>query len=203
MTIENYFNSSFQIDVAKLQFRQVPQVLKDILHDQELVLFGGKNWSSVQEDLAQIAPENRPVFVLCLLALVATDQCMQTYFKSHYAHWRAQTAYPKFGWTRFGLYNENPLKLLSEPENAGLLDVVATCDLMPEFVVFYQRQIHEYVRLHAPELTVEHFWGKLCEDAVFDLDEGHVVPTFKQTMQRRLQTTRSNDSSGDGYLLAA
>ncbi len=203
MTIEHYFNSSFQIDVAKLQFRPVPQVLKDILHDQDLVLFGGKNWSSVEDDLAQVEPENRPMFVLCLLVLVATDQCMQTYFKSHYAHWRAQTAYPKFGWTRFGLYNENPLKLLSSPESAGLLDVTATCALMPEFVAFYQRQIHDYVRLHAPELTVEYFLAKLCQDAVFDLDEGHAVAAFKQAMQRWLQSVRSKDSSGDSYLLAA
>ena len=203
MTIENYFNSSFQIDVAKLQFRQVPQVLKDILQDQDLVLFGGKNWSSVQDDLSQVAPENRPLFVLCLLVLVATDQCMQTYFKSHYGHWRAQTAYPKFGWTRFGLYNENPLKLLSAPENAGLLDVAATCELMPELATFYQDQIHDYVRLHAPELTVEHFLGMLCQDAVFDLDEGHAVAAFKMEMLRSLQNTRPKDSSCDRYLLAA
>lgn len=203
MTIENYFNSSFQIDVAKLQFRQVPQVLKDILQEQDLVLFGGRNWSCVQEDLARIAPENRPMFVLCLLVLVATDQCMQLYFKSHYGHWRALTGYPKFGWTRFGLYNENPLKLLSAPESAGLLDVPATCELMPEFMVFYQRQIHDYLRQHAPELTVEHFFGKLCQDAVFDLDEGQVVSVFKQTMLQSLREARSKGSTGDGYLLAA
>jgi hypothetical protein len=203
MTIEHYFNSSFQIDVAKLQFKQVPQVLKDILHEQDLVLFGGKNWASVQDDLAHIAPENRPRFVLCLLALVATDQCMQTHFKSHYAHWRAQTAYPKFGWTRFGLYNENPLKLLSVSDTAGLLDVAATCELMPEFVVFYQRQIHDYLRLHAPELTAEHFLGKLCHDAVFDLDEGHAVPAFKQAMRRWLHNANANASPGDACLLAA
>lgn len=203
MTIEHYFNSSFQIDVAKLQFKQVPQVLKDILHEQELVLFGGKNWSSVQNDLAAIDPENRPMFVLCLLLLVATDQCMQTYFKSHYAHWRAQTAYPKFGWTRFGLYNENPLKLLSAPERAGLLDVNATCELMQEFAAFYQRQIHDYVRLHAPELTAELFLGKLCQDAIFDLQEGRAVRAFKQAMRPWLQKSKANESSGDAYLLAA
>lgn len=203
MTIERYFNSSFQIDVAKLHFRPVPQVLKEILHDQDLVLFGGKNWSSVEDDLAQVASENRPMFVLCLLVLVATDQCMQTYFKSHYAHWRAQTAYPKFGWTRFGLYNENPLRLLSVPESAGLLDVAATCDLMPEFVAFYQRQIQEYVRMHCPELSIEYFFEKLCQDAIFDFNEGQVVSAFKHTMVQWLQNMRAHDASGEGYLLAA
>lgn len=203
MSIERYFNSNFQIDVAKLHFRPVPQVLKDILHDQDLVLFGGKNWSSVQEDLTLIEPDHRPLFVLCLLALVATDQCMQTYFKPHYAHWRAQTAYPKFGWSRFGLYNENPLRLLSAPESAGLLDVKGTCNLMPEFIAFYQRQIQEYVRLHCPELSVEYFFEKLCQDAIFDFDDGQVVPAFKHTMLHWLQNTWPQDESGEGYLLAA
>lgn len=194
MTIEHYFNSSFQTDVAQLQFKQVPQVLKDILQEQDLVLFGGKNWSSVHGDLTPIAPENRPRFVLCLLLLVATDQCMQTYFKSHYSQWRAQTAYPKFGWTRFGLYNENPLKLLSVPERAGLIDVATTCELLPQFVVFYRRQIQDYLHQHDPELSAEHFLGKLCQDAVFDLDEGQVVPAFKEAMRCLLHNP--NEPSG-------
>lgn len=203
MTLESYFNSSFQTDVAKLQFRVVPQVLKDILHDQDLVLFGGKNWSAVQEDLAHIKPENRSLFILSLLILVATDQCMQSYFKSHYPHWRAQTAYPKFGWTRFGLYNENPLKLLSIPEMAGLLDAKETCSLMPEFVLFYRQQIQEYARMHCPGLTADYFFEKLCRDAIFDLEEGEVVNAFKRSMMGLLQTYSPAGALDEAYLLAA
>lgn len=203
MTLENYFNSSFQSDIAKLQFRSVPQVLKDILHDQELVLFGGKNWSSVQEDLVHIQAENRPLFVLCLVALVATDQCMQSYFKSHYADWRGLTAYPKFGWTRFGLYNENPLKLLSVPESLGLLDAQRTCSLMGEFVSFYRQQIQEYARAHCPDLTVNGFLEKLCRDAIFELNDGAVVAAFKQAMLAQLPSPHANGVLAENYLLAA
>ncbi len=103
MSIANYFNQGFQRDIGKLQFSEVPQVLKDILNDKDLIQFGGRNWSKVDTDLKDIDVELRPMFVLCLFVLVATDQCMQTYFKQHYANWRAQTAYPKFGWIRFGL----------------------------------------------------------------------------------------------------
>lgn len=202
MSIERYFNSNFQIDVAKLQFKQVPQVLKDILHDQDLVLFGGKNWSSVQEDLTLIEPDHRALFVLCLLSLVATDQCMQTYFKPHYAHWRAQTAYPKFGWSRFGLYNENPLKLLSVPEACGLLDAAQVCKLMPEFVSFYRQQIQEYARAHCPSLSAEYFFEKLAHDAIFDLEEGIAVPVFKRALMDWLESDPVA-SSLDAYLLAA
>jgi hypothetical protein len=203
MTLENYFNSSFQSDVAKLQFRAVPQVLKDILQDQELVLFGGKNWSTVDEDLALISPENRPQFILCLFLLVATDQCMQSYFKAHYPHWRSQTAYPKFGWTRFGLYNENPLKLLSVPDVAGLVDAELCSALLPEFVAFYRQQIEDYVRMHCPELTAEHFFGKLCRDAIFEFNEGALVPVFKQAMYPLMQADACPDHADDAYLMAA
>lgn len=203
MTLENYFNSSFQSDVAKLQFRWVPQVLKDILQDQELVLFGGKNWSTVEEDLALIDPENRPQFILCLFVLVATDQCMQSYFKAHYAHWRSQTGYPKFGWTRFGLYNENPLKLLSVPDVAGLVDVGLSTALLPEFTAFYRQQIQDYVRQHCPELTAEHFFGQLCRDAIFELHDGTLVPAFKQAMYTLMQADACPSDAGDGYLMAA
>lgn len=203
MTIESYFNSSFQADVAKLRFRGVPQVLKDILQDQALVLFGGKNWATVKDDLARIQAENRPRFILCLFALVATDQCMQSYFKSHYVRWRSQTGYPKFAWSRFGLHNENPLKLLSVPDLAGLLDVEQTCALMPEFVLFYRQQILDYARMHCPALTAEYFFGKLCQDPIFELNDGTVVPAFKQAMKALLQAGSDQDASGGGYLLVA
>ena len=91
MRIENYFEHDFQKDIAKLQFNEVPQVLRDILHDPELLLFGGKNWSHLAHDLEHIEPNVRPAFILCLFAVVATDQCMQSYFKSHYPRWRTHT----------------------------------------------------------------------------------------------------------------
>ena len=94
MSIVKYFNHGFQRDIGKLNFVDVPQVLKDILNDKDLIQFGGKNWSRAPDDLDNIDVELRPMFVLCLFALVATDQCMQTYFKPHYPDWRELTATP-------------------------------------------------------------------------------------------------------------
>lgn len=203
MSIVKYFNHGFQRDIGKLQFSEVPQVLKDILNDKELIQFGGKNWSRVEDDLKNIDVELRPMFVLCLFALVATDQCMQTYFKQHYADWRAQTAYPKFGWTRFGLYNENPLKLLSVPEQAHLVDAEQTCALMREFVGFYRSLVADYCHLHAPRLSADLFFTRLLDDDIFAMTEGRVVAAFKQAAPALIQGRTLDASASEGYLLAA
>jgi len=202
MSIVKYFNHGFQRDIGKLNFVEVPQVLKDILNDKELIQFGGKNWSRVEHDLQDIDVELRPMFVLCLFALVATDQCMQTYFKQHYGHWRAQTFYPKFGWTRFGLYNENPLKLLSVPEQAQLLDSEQTCALLREFVGFYRTLVADYCHLHAPELSADLFFSRLLQDDIFTLCEGRVVAAFKQVAPGLIQGRTMDESAFEGYLLA-
>lgn len=203
MSIVKYFNHGFQRDIGKLQFSEVPQVLKDILNDKDLIQFGGKNWSRVEEDLKDIDVELRPMFVLCLFALVATDQCMQTYFKPHYADWRAQTAYPKFGWTRFGLYNENPLKLLSVPEHMQLVDAEQTCALMREFVSFYRNLVADYCHLHAPQLSADLFFSRLLQDDIFSTGEGRVVVAFKQVASGLIQSRHLDASATEGYLLAA
>lgn len=203
MSIVHYFNHGFQRDIAKLQFHEVPQVLKDILDDPNLVLFGGKNWPTVQDDLKNIDPEVRPMFVLCLFALVATDQCMQTYFKHEYADWRAQTQYPKFAWTRFGLYNENPLKLLSLPEQSGMLDAAKTCDLMREFAVFYRGLITDYCRVHAPELSSDQFFTRLLQDGIFGFNGGDVVASFKRASGALVQGPSHEDAPARDYFLPA
>jgi hypothetical protein len=50
--------------------------------------------------------------------------------------------------------------LLSVPDAAGLVDAELCSALLPEFVAFYRQQIQDYVGLHCPELTAEHFFGK-------------------------------------------
>ncbi len=202
MSIVKYFDHGFQSDIGKLQFTEVPKVLKEILNDKDLIQFGGKNWSRVQEDLQGIDAPLRPMFVLCLFALVATDQCMQTYFKPYYADWRAQTAYPKFGWTRFGLYNENPLKLLSVPEQMQLVDVAQTCALMRDFVGFYRSLVADYCHQHAPQLSADLFFSRLLQDEIFTMGEGQLVAAFKQAAPDLIQDGTLDASATEGYLLA-
>jgi hypothetical protein len=173
------------------------------LNDKDLIQFGGKNWSKVEADLKDIDVELRPMFVLCLFALVATDQCMQTYFKPHYANWRAQTNYPKFGWIRFGLYNENPLRLLSVPEKLQLVDAEQTCALMREFVGFYRTLVADYCHVHAPLISADAFFSKLVQDDIFSRGEGEVDAAFIQAAPGLIQGRIPDTSACEGYLLAA
>ena len=191
MTLKRYFSKDFQQDLGTLKLMNVPQVLKDIFHDKDLLCFGGKDWQHVAQDLEPIAVHHRPRFVLSLLAVVLTDQCMQTYFKSSYAQWRAQTNYPKFAWMRFGLYNENPLKLLSVPERSGLLPVAQTLALMPEFVDFYVALMSDYLKKNMPHTTPEQFFQSVFKDSIMQLEGGLVLAAFKQSLREALYSQAS------------
>lgn len=191
MTLKRYFSKDFQQDLGTLQLMNVPQVLKDIFHDKDLLCFGGKDWQHVAQDLTPIAEHNRPRFLLSLLAMVLTDQCMQTYFKSSYAQWRAQTNYPKFAWVRFGLYNENPLKLLTVPERAGLLPVAQSLALMPEFVDFYRALMSDYLKKNMPQTTPEMFFKSVFKDSIMQLEGGLVLTAFKQSLREALHPQAS------------
>lgn len=203
MSVENYFNHGFQSDIAKLQFAELPQVLKDILNDPQLVLFGGKNWAHVETDLQNIKAEDRPMFVLCLFAVVATDQCMQSYFRSHYRHWRSQTAYPKFGWVRFGLYNENPLKLFLASENAQVIDTARTSGLMGDFMVFYRQLLTDYFLQNAPDLSADFFFSRLLNDKIMDLNEGRLIAAFKHQAADLISGLNKPTFSGGDHWLTA
>ena len=51
MTFKRYFSKDFPKDLFALQLSHVPQVLKDIFNDDDLCVFGGKDWANVAKDL--------------------------------------------------------------------------------------------------------------------------------------------------------
>ncbi|OYU30690.1 MAG: hypothetical protein CFE39_12350 [Comamonadaceae bacterium PBBC2] len=201
MTFKRYFSKDFPKDLLALQLTDVPQVLKDIFNDDDLCCFGGKDWSHVAKDLEAVPLHNRPQFVLSLLAVVLTDQCIQTHFKSSYKRWREQTNYPKFAWIRFGLYNENPLKILTRPESEGLLPVAATVALVPEFVQFFLELIGEYLQKHMPQVSAEQFFQKVFKDEIMDLQGGEVLDAFKQTLTLALNPQEAPALSSEWALV--
>lgn len=182
MNFKRYFSKDFAKDLRALHLVHAPQVLKDIFSDDGLCCFGGKDWAHVAQDLAAVPVQNRPSFVLSLLAVVLTDQCIQTHFRPHYPHWHAHTQYPKFAWIRLGLYNENPLKILSRPESEGLLPVAATVALVPEFVQFYLDLIEGYLQQNMRHVSAAQFFAALYKDGIMDLQGGEVLEAFKQTL---------------------
>jgi hypothetical protein len=87
---------------------------------------------------------------------------------------------------RFGLYNENPLKLLAVPERAGLLPVGQTLALMPEFVSFYLELVADYLKKNMPQVTPEVFFQSVFKDGIMQLDDGVVLAAFKCALQQAL-----------------
>jgi hypothetical protein len=202
MTFERYFSKDFPKDLLALQLTDVPQVLKDIFNDEDLCCFGGKNWANVAKDLQAVSLNNRPQFVLSLLAVVLTDQCIQTHFKSSYKHWRQQTNHPKFAWIRFGLYNENPLKILTRPESEGLLPIEATVALVPEFVEFFLELIGDYLQKNMPQVSSEQFFKAVFKDGIMDLEGGEALDAFKQTLTLALTPQEASSALSSEWTLA-
>lgn len=183
MKLSTYFKQDFPKHLSQLQFRPVNQVLKDLFHDPMLVLFGGRDWAHIQQDLAPIPRQQRAHFIYALLAIVLTDQCIQTYFKTAYPAWREATAYPKFGWSGFGLHNENPYKLIAVAESCGLVDRAALHALLPEFVEFLQDVATAHFTREMPVVDVRQFFRHLLSDDINALQSGTVLPAL-QAMAR-------------------
>ncbi|OGV68000.1 MAG: hypothetical protein A2283_10695 [Lentisphaerae bacterium RIFOXYA12_FULL_48_11] len=107
--IKDYFYGQFPEHLQQLEYQRPNDVVREnIMRDSTVVFFGGRDWENVRADLQRIPDIDRPLFILCLLMVVLTDQCLYSYFHDHYSNWRSKTSYPKFGWSGFGPHNENP-----------------------------------------------------------------------------------------------
>lgn len=178
MKLASYFHQPFPTHLSQLQLRPASQVLRDLFHDPMLVIFGGRDWAHVQQDLAPIPRAQRAHCVYALLAIVLTDQCLQRYFRSAYPVWREATAYPKFGWTGFGLHAENPYKLVSVAESSGLVDRTALQDLLPEFVEFFRDLVSAHFSRELPTVDVQAFFQHILADGINAHRSGSVLPLF-------------------------
>ena len=178
MKLASYFQQPFPMHLSQLQLRPANQVLRDLFHDPLLVIFGGRDWAHVQQDLAPIPRAQRAHCVYALLAIVLTDQCLQRYFRSAYPVWREATAYPKFGWTGFGLHAENPYKLLSVAESSGMVDPEALLALLPEFVEFFRELVSAHFSRELPTVDVQQFFQRLLDDGINLHRSGSVLPRF-------------------------
>lgn len=176
MKLASYFKQEFPKHLSQLHFRPVKQVLKDLFHDPHLVLFGGRDWVDIEQDLAPIPQAQRAHCVYALLAIVLTDRCMQTHFKAAYPAWRQATAYPKFGWSGFGLHHENPYKLISVAESSGLVEPLALHALLPEFVEFFLELVSTHFARELPTVNVRQLLCHILNDDINRHRQGTVLP---------------------------
>lgn len=156
---------------------------------ENVQLFGGRDWSDVARDLAGIPPSDRMRFVLALFAIVLTDQALYTNSGDDYERWRRQTAFPKFGWTGFGVHHENPFRLLWAPERDGLVDAGELTAAMRGFVDFLFAETAHAISAYGLQLNLEAHFAGILRDPAYQFSEGRALPAFKAQFEKRLRTS--------------
>ena len=141
--MEAYFLGQFPKDLTLLHTKLPNSVLREHLK-ADAVFFGGEEWSNVAADLAGIAPATRPHFILSLFMVISTEQCLHARFPQAHPAWRARTGFPLFGWSGFGVHNENPYHILRAPVAAGLVDEAAAVALAPAFGQLFSSEVAAY-----------------------------------------------------------
>lgn len=184
--MHDYFYSVFPNQLKTLSYLKPPQYLSEMHHLGGALFFGGSDWENAATDLARVPPEDRPRFVLSLFMIVLTDQALFTHNTNAYDEWRRRTNFPKFGWFGFGVHNENPFKLLSVPEQEGLVDAEEIIAAMPEFVDFFIAESTKML-VDAGLLTeIGLHFESIRSDPAYAFGEGKVVPAFKSAFDAAL-----------------
>lgn len=182
--MHEYFYHTFPSQLTKLKFHHPSNIVREkIMRDSAVVFFGGPNWDSVRSDLAPIPDDDRSKFILSLFMIVLTDQALHTYHRDSYDAWRAQTNYPKFGWSGFGPHNENPFKILSAPEREQIVDVDQVLAIVPQFVRFLVEETRSFFGQHLPDVDVVAYFDAIRRDEGFTFNQGSVVPAVKGQLE--------------------
>lgn len=181
--MNRYFTESFPDDWRKLAFLEPNSIVREhILKDPTALVFGGPDWRNVSSDLGRISPERREPFVLCLFMAVVTDQALHAHFPDAFPTWQAATRFPKFGWSGFGIHNENPLKIVSAAEASGLLDMEVMQALIPEFVDLCKAQVAAFFQSHRLNIRPIDFFRAVVADEAFSEPAGALLPQIKAAL---------------------
>ncbi|MDD2546971.1 MAG: hypothetical protein PHI55_11935 [Burkholderiaceae bacterium] len=181
--MRDYFLEKFPIQLQGLKYQQPHRVVRQhILRDEAVVFFGGRDWTSVSDDLSKIPSEDRPPFILSLFMVVLADQWWYYYRPNLYDLWRKENSIPKFGWSGLGPHNENPFKLLWAPEKAGLVVVDDVLALLPHFVLFmfWKAQQFRYDDLMWRDSLF--CFESIKRDRAYQFSQGRIVHALKKEL---------------------
>jgi len=182
--MHEYFYQTFPSQLASLEFRRPNEIVREsITRDPAVVFFGGPNWDHVQADMDRIPNDDRSKFILSLFMIVLTDQALYTYNRDSYDAWRAQTKYPKFGWSGFGPHNENPFKILWAPEREKIDGVDQVLAIVPQFVRFLVDETRRFFGQHIPDVDVAAYFAAIRHDAGYAFNQGMFVPAVKAQLE--------------------
>ena len=174
--IKDYFYGQFQDHLKLLHYQR--------MNVSAMVFFGGRDGKDLGIDIQRVPEKDRPHFILCLLMVVLTDQCLHQYFKSDYKTWRKITNYPKFGWSGFGAHNENPLKILLAAEGSRSVNIHDVLVLMPEFVRFLVEETCDFFKQKLPDVVARKYFDLMLHDKDFGDVRGRLIPSFVNELRK-------------------
>lgn len=184
MTLLEYSRTEFSNDLSKLRFTHPNkhQALNNTLTyiKTSTKFFGGIRWDNVENDLANIALENRKYFCLCLFILVSIDENMYTHFRENYDAFYKRTKYPKFGWLGLGPHIEKPCYLLQAPKNIDYQNI-------PESQI--NEFIHDLFQNSVSilgQISVKIFFTTLVNDPDFEC-EIQIFKMIKKSIKSELE----------------
>ena len=183
--MKDYFYNKFPGQLRKVEFQRPNEIEREIFEDENILFFGGPDWEGVSDDLSTVPLIDRPYFILSLLMVVLTDQCIYTYFQGSYTTWKNQTNFPKFGWSGFGPHDENPLKVLWAPEREMVIEPDDIVDILPEFVTFYMDDTERFFTENLPHIVHPDFINSIIHDRAYGFNEGRIVQSFKDEFERQ------------------
>jgi len=190
--MRDYFYSVFPGQLRQLSYTTPNPIAGKAFDVENVPFFGGADWKNAASDLGTIPASDRVRFVLALFTIVLTDQALYTNSRDDYERWRRQTAFPKFGWTGFGIHNENPFKLLWASEREGLVDADEMIAAMPEYVDFLVAETARVITTYGLAVSPAMHFDGVLQDAAFQFNEGTIVPAFKAAFEKKLRATQAS-----------
>lgn len=117
MTVTDYFNEKFFLDIKKLpvtipneEIRSNPVLFNS--HDG-MAFFGGRDWENYTLDMKYVDKGNEAEFILCLLLLGTMDYAIKSN-REMYQNLARKYDAPLLGWTGLGPHFEHPSKILDK-----------------------------------------------------------------------------------------
>lgn len=187
MKFEKYFREKFPNHLRRLNYKQPNKIVRSrIMNDANVLFFGGRNWENFESDLDNIPEEYRQLFILALFMIVVSDQNLFRYFKDEYPKWRNQTMFPKFGWSGFGPHVENPMKILSVPEENGYFKNENIEKLGASFVEFCWNEAAEVLERYELKIDRSAFFQSMVNDPEFANGSGELAEAIRKKISGKL-----------------
>lgn len=195
MHFYTYFTQKFSDDIRKLTFtKRQPAPWQSAYRGDYLLLYGGRRWEHMPDDLQVVPAERRELFVYALLIMTLSDQTIYTYFRHFYPHWRRATLFPKFA-REYGYPGmQNPFYLLVQlqviPAGYRLINFERAEALIPEVIDSFDRLVQEAVPRFIPTDCKSDFFKTICNDPAITLDKenSHIMKSFRAEFLRRYST---------------